>query len=71
MSEVNEHTNLVLTSDKPGWGPSSPIYAQQESAMTNRKGEIRTKKKPNREVLTVKVPLPPRPKTNTPNAKPE
>ena len=39
--------------------------------MTNWKGEIRTRKKPNREVLSVKVPLPPRPKTNTPTAQPE
>ena len=71
MSEVNEHTNLVLTSENPDWYPSSPIYAQQESTMTDWKVEIRTRKKPNLEVLSVKVPLPPRPKTNTPTAKPE
>ena len=29
MSEVNEHTNLVLTSENPDWDPSSSIYAQQ------------------------------------------
>ena len=39
--------------------------------MTNWKGEIRTRKKPNQEVLSFKVPLPPRPKTNTPTAQPE
>ena len=38
ISEVNEHTNLLLTSDNPVWDPRSPIYAQQESAMTNWKG---------------------------------
>ena len=70
MSEVNEHINLVLTSDNPDWDPSSSIYAQQESAMENYKGEIITRKKPNREVLSVKVPLPPGPKTNTPIAQP-
>ena len=43
MSEVNEHIKLVLTSEKPDWDPSSPIYAQQEIALTNWKGEIRTK----------------------------
>ena len=47
MSEVNEHINLVLTSEKPDWDPSSPIYAQQESEMKNWKGEIRRRKKPN------------------------
>ena len=60
MSEVNE--------DNPDWDPSSSIYDQQESATTNWKGEIRTRKKPNLEVLSVKVPLPPRPKTNNPTA---
>ena len=39
--------------------------------MTNWKVEIRTRKKPNWEVLSVKVPLPPRSKTNTPTTKPE
>ena len=39
--------------------------------MTNLKGEVRTRKKPNWEVLSVKVPLPPSPKTNTPTAQPE
>ena len=39
--------------------------------MKNWKGEIRTGKKNNWEVLSVKVPLPPRPKTNTPTPKPE
>ena len=39
--------------------------------MTNWKGEIITRKKPNREVLSVKVPLTPRPRKNTPNPKPE
>ena len=29
MSEVNEHINLVLTSENPNWDPISPIYAQQ------------------------------------------
>ena len=48
MSEVNEHTNLVLASENPDWDPSSYIYAQQESAMKNWKVEIRTRKKPNR-----------------------
>ena len=47
MSEVNEQTNLVLTSDNPHWDTSSPIYSQQESAITDWKGEIRTRKKPN------------------------
>ena len=68
MSEVNEHINLVLNYDNPDWDPSSPIYAQQESAMKNWKGEIITRKKTNWEVLSVKVTLPPRPKTNTPTA---
>ena len=71
MSEVNEHTNLVLTSENPDWCPSSFIYSQQESAMKNWKGEIRTRKKPNRGVLSVKVPLPPRPNTNIQTAQPE
>ena len=31
MSEVNEHINLVLTSENPDWDPSSPIYAQQQA----------------------------------------
>ena len=31
MSEINEHTNLVLTSENPDLDPSSSIYAQQES----------------------------------------
>ena len=66
MSEVNEHIKLVLTSKNPDWYPNSPIYAQQESEMKNWKGEIRTRKKPYREVLSVKAPLPLRPKTNTP-----
>ena len=39
--------------------------------MKNWKGEIITRKKPNREVLSAKVPLPPRPNTNTPTAQPE
>ena len=39
--------------------------------MTNWKGEIRTRKKPNWEVLSVKVPLPPMPKEKTPTDKPE
>ena len=39
--------------------------------MTNWKGEIRTRKRPNREVISVKVFLPPRPKTNTPTDQPE
>ena len=65
MSEVNEHINLVLTSENPDWYPSSPIYAQQESEMTNWKGEIITREKPNQEVLSVKVPLPPRPNRTT------
>ena len=47
MSEVNEHTKLVLTSENPDWDPSSSIYAQQESVMTNCKVEIRTRKTPN------------------------
>ena len=71
MSEVNEHTNLVLTPENPDWYPISYIYAQQESAITNWKGEIRTRKEPNREVLNVKVTLTPRPNTNTPTAQPE
>ena len=71
MSEVNEHINLVLTSENPDWNPSSPIYAQQESEIKDWKGEIRTRKKPNQEVLSVKVPLPPMPKTNTSNPRPE
>ena len=48
MSEVNKHINQVLTSENPDWDPSSPIYSQQESEMTNFKGETRTRKKPNR-----------------------
>ena len=71
MSEFNEHTNLVLTSENPVWDPSSSIYAQQESAMTNLNGEIITRKKPNWEVISVKVTLTPRPKTNTPTSQPE
>ena len=71
MSKVNEHINLVLNSKNPDWDPSSPIYAQQESAMKHWKGEIRTRKKPNREVLSDTFPLPPRPKTNTPTSQPE
>ena len=71
MSEVYEHTNLLLTPEKPDWYPSSSIYAQQESAMTNFNGEIITRKKPNWEVISVKVTLTPRPKTNTPTAQPE
>ena len=71
MSEVNEHIKIVLTSENPDWDPSSPIYAQQESEMKNWKGEIRTIKTPNREVLIVKVPLHPRPKKNTPTPKQE
>ena len=47
MSEVHEHINLVVTSYNPVWDPSSPIYVQQESEMTNWKVEIRTRKKPN------------------------
>ena len=39
--------------------------------MTNWKGEIITIKKPNQEVISVKVPFPPNPKTNTPTPKPE
>ena len=42
MSEVNKQINLVLPSENPYLDPSSPIYAQQESDMTNWKGEIRT-----------------------------
>ena len=38
MSEINEHINLVLTSQKPDWDLSSSIYAQQESEITNCKG---------------------------------
>ena len=71
MSQANKHINLVLTSENPDWYPSSPIYAQQESEMTNQKGEIITRKKPNREVLSVKVPLLPMPNTNTPTPNPE
>ena len=71
MPMVNEHINLILASDNPYWDPSSTIYAQQESAMTNWKGEIRIRKKPNWEVLSFKVPLPPRPKTITPTAQPK
>ena len=71
MSEVNGHKNLVLTSENPDRDPISPIYSKQESEMENRKGEIITRKKPNREVLSVKVPLTPRPRKNTPNPKPE
>ena len=41
ISEVNEHTNLVLTSENPDWYPSSSIYAKQESSMTNWKGETK------------------------------
>ena len=67
MSEVNEHTNLVLTSENPHWDHISSIYYKQESAMTNWKGEIRKRKKPNQEVLSVKVPLTPRPKTKKTN----
>ena len=39
--------------------------------MKNWKGEIRTRNKPNREVLSVKAPLPSRPNTKTPTAQPE
>ena len=39
--------------------------------MKNWKGEIRTRKKPDWKFLSVKVPLPPRPKTNTPTVQPE
>ena len=63
--------NLVLTSENRDWNPSSPIYAQQQIAIKNWKGEIRTRKKPNREVLSVKVPLPKIPKINAPTAQPE
>ena len=63
--------NLVLTSENRDWNPSSPIYAQQQIAIKNWKGEIRTRKKHNQEVLIVKVPLLPRLKTNTPTAQPE
>ena len=34
-SDVNEHTNLVLTSEKPDCDPSSPSYDKQESETTN------------------------------------
>ena len=47
MSEVNEHINLVLTSYKPYWDPSSPIHDKQESERENWNREIRTRKKPN------------------------
>ena len=70
MAEVNEHINLILISEHPDWDPSSPIYVQQEDAMKNWNGDIRTRKKLNREVLSVKSPLPPRPKKNTPTPKP-
>ena len=68
MSELNEYTNLVLTSENPDWDPRSTIYAQKESTMKNWKVDIRTRKKPNQEVLSVKFPLSPRPNTNTPTA---
>ena len=71
MSEVNEHIKLVLTSENPDWDPSSSIYAQQEIVMTNWKGEIRTRNKPNQEVLSFKFTLTPRPNKNTPTAQPE
>ena len=70
MSEVNEHIKLVLTSENPDWDPISPLYAQQESEMTNWKGQIRKRKKPNMDVLSVKFPLPPIPDTTTPNPNP-
>ena len=71
MSDVNEHINLVLTSENPDCDPRSPIYAEQESAIKNWKGYIRTRKKPNWEVLSVKVILTQRQKKNTPTAQPE
>ena len=39
--------------------------------VTNWKGDIITRKKPNWEVQSVKFPLTPRPKTNTPTSQPE
>ena len=61
MSEVNEHIKLILTSENPDWDPISPIYAQQEGDKKNWKGDIRTRKKPNRKVLSYKDPLTPMP----------
>ena len=62
--EVNNCNSLVLTSEHPDWDPGSPIYAEQERAMTNLNGDIRTRKKPNRKVLGVQAPLPPRPSSH-------
>ena len=67
MLEVNEHTDLVLTSENPDCYPSRSIYSQQESAMANRKGETRTRMKPNWEVLSVEFPFPPKAKDKNPD----
>ena len=66
LLEVNGHPNLTLTSEHPEWDPSSSIFSQQEEAMTNWKGEIKNRSKPNRQVLAVQVPtpLPPKPIEN-------
>ena len=61
LQEVNQYHNLTLTSEHPEWDPSSPIFSQQERAMTNWKGEIKTRSKPDRKILSVNTPLPPRP----------
>ena len=66
MKEVNAHQNLQLTSENPEWDPSSTIYEEQENDMTNWNGEMRTRKKHNRKVFRVKVPLSPIPSSVTP-----
>ena len=50
-----------MTSEHPECNPNSTIFAGQENAMINWKGEIKTRKKSDRKVLSVKVPLPSQP----------
>ena len=66
LQEVNQYNNLTLTSEHPDWDPSSHIFSHQEKAMTNWKGEIKTRSKPDRKVLSINIPLPPRPPINPP-----
>lgn len=72
LLEVNGNPNLTLTSEHPEWDPSSSIFSQQEEAMTNWKGDIKNRRKPNRQVLAVQAPtpLPPRPIENPAPAPP-
>ena len=61
---MNQYHNLTLTSEHPEWDPSSSIFSQQENAMIKWKGEIKTRFKPDRKVLSVNKPLPPIPSNN-------